>query len=319
VENGATADQSASEILTAIKTVDGSGSGLDADKLDGIQASSFLRSDANDTATGALTFNGRVSIRGHLDLSDSENLDFGSSDDVRIHYNSNDWLYCNFRTGAGIIFQDNGSNKMRLEDGGIFRPETTNTGTIGSSSYYWNNGYFQSLNVSGTMNVRGAIDLADNDILRLGSGDDAELFCNGSHLYLDLNGGIGNFYIRDGSTTRYTFNDNGTFTATGNVTAYSDISLKKNIEVIPDALDKVSQIRGVTYERIDEDLRQAGVIAQEVETVLPEVVSTNEEGIKSVAYGNLVGLLIEAIKEQQERINRLEEICGIDSNSSEKL
>jgi len=48
----------------------------------------------------------------------------------------------------------------------------------------------------------------------LGSGDDAELFCNGSHLYLDLNGGIGNFYIRDGTTTRFTFNDNGTLTAT---------------------------------------------------------------------------------------------------------
>ena len=66
--------------------------------------------------------------------------------------------------------------------------------------------------VSGTLSVRTAIDLADNDILRLGSGDDAELFCNGSHLYLDLNSGIGNFYIRDGTTARYTFDDNGTLT-----------------------------------------------------------------------------------------------------------
>ena len=72
---------------------------------------------------------------------------------------------------------------------------------------------------NGLVNIRGNIDLADNDILRLGSGDDAELFCDGSHLYLDLNSGIGNFYIRDGTTTRFTFDDSGAFTSTGTVSA----------------------------------------------------------------------------------------------------
>lgn len=160
---------------------------------------------------------------------------------------------------------------------------------------------------NGVVNIRSALDLADNDILRFGSGDDAEFFCNGTHFYLDLNSGIGNFYIRDGTTTRYTFDDNGSFTATGNVTAYSDIRLKENIEVIPNALDKVSQIRGVTYDRndIENESRQAGVIAQEVEKVLPEVVNTDENGVKSVAYGNMVSLLIEAIKEQQKQIDEL--------------
>ena len=60
IESGATADQSASEILTAIKTVDGGGSGLDADTLDGIQSSAFLRSDTGDTAAGNITFTGKV-------------------------------------------------------------------------------------------------------------------------------------------------------------------------------------------------------------------------------------------------------------------
>ena len=64
IEAGATADQTASEILTSIKTVDGSGSGLDADTVDGIQASSFVRSDANDTATGQLTLSGGISTNG---------------------------------------------------------------------------------------------------------------------------------------------------------------------------------------------------------------------------------------------------------------
>ena len=108
----------------------------------------------------------------------------------------------------------------------------------------------------------------------------------------------------------------GLWTA-GNVTAYSDIAVKENIKKIDNALEKVCQINGYTYDRIDikkhnEDaeeanpVRQAGVIAQEVEKVLPEVVQ-GEEGNKSVAYGNMVGLLIEAIKEQQQQIEDLKE------------
>ena len=98
----------------------------------------------------------------------------------------------------------------------------------------------------------------------------------------------------------------GNILASGNITAFSDIKLKDNIEVIPNALDKVVQIRGVTFDRIDEEVpRQSGVIAQEVEKVLPEVVITNKDGIKSVAYGNLVGLLIESIKELKVEVNEL--------------
>jgi hypothetical protein len=97
-------------------------------------------------------------------------------------------------------------------------------------------------------------------------------------------------------------------TASGNVTAYSDIRLKENIEVIPNAIEKVKQIRGVTFTRNDQEDKEArhtGVIAQEVEKVLPEVVSEDNEGVKNVAYGNIVGLLIEAMKEQQETIDKL--------------
>ena len=98
----------------------------------------------------------------------------------------------------------------------------------------------------------------------------------------------------------------GSITASGNVTAYSDINLKEDIQTIPNALEKISLIRGVTYIRNDIELpRQAGVIAQEVEQVLPEVVTTGKDGIKSVAYGPLVGLLIEAIKELQLEIQEL--------------
>ena len=96
----------------------------------------------------------------------------------------------------------------------------------------------------------------------------------------------------------YTLDVDGTIYASGDLVAFSDERKKTNIEPIPNALEKVLQLRGVTFDKIDgDDRRHAGVIAQEVEKVLPEVVYTDKDGMKSVAYGNVIGLLIEAIKE----------------------
>lgn len=102
----------------------------------------------------------------------------------------------------------------------------------------------------------------------------------------------------------------GDSVSSGNVTAYSDEKLKDNIEPIENPIEKIKAIQGVTYNRndIEGNPRQTGVVAQQVEKVLPEVVMTSDEGIKHVAYGNMVGLLIEAIKEQQDEIERLRAI-----------
>ena len=93
---------------------------------------------------------------------------------------------------------------------------------------------------------------------------------------------------------------NGTLQAT-EVTATSDERLKSDIQTIDNALDKVMNMRGVSYTKQAE--KGIGVIAQEIEKVLPEVVTDGE--YKSVAYGNIVGVLIEAIKEQQKQIDEL--------------
>jgi hypothetical protein len=107
----------------------------------------------------------------------------------------------------------------------------------------------------------------------------------------------------------------GNFTATANVTAYSDERLKDNIEVIPDALNKVMQLNGVTFTRKDNGERGTGLVAQNLQTVLPEAVLADKEGILSVAYGNTVGLLIEAMKEQQRQIETLRaEIAALKGN-----
>jgi hypothetical protein len=122
----------------------------------------------------------------------------------------------------------------------------------------------------------------------------------------DFQVGTANLYV-DISTSRvgigktdpaYTLDVVGDIYASGDLVAVSDERKKTNIEPISNALDKVLQLTGVTFDKIDgDDRRHAGVIAQEVEKVLPEVVYTDKDGMKSVAYGNVIGLLIEAIKE----------------------
>lgn len=116
--------------------------------------------------------------------------------------------------------------------------------------------------------------------------------------------------------TNYNLNSGGLI-VTGDVTAFSDIRVKTNIEVIPDALSKVLQLRGVTFNRTDTDdaeRRHTGVIAQEVEAVLPEAVTTESgtdpngevSDMKTVAYGNMMGLMIEAIKELNAKVEALQ-------------
>ena len=99
----------------------------------------------------------------------------------------------------------------------------------------------------------------------------------------------------------------GSIYATANITAYSDIRFKVKIQTIDNALDKVGSLRGVTYNRIDLPgmPRHTGVIAQELKKVLPEAVEEHEGGVLSVAYGNVIGLLIEAIKELREEVRLL--------------
>ena len=98
----------------------------------------------------------------------------------------------------------------------------------------------------------------------------------------------------------------GSITATGNITAYSDARLKTDIETITGALDRVRKLRGVTFSRRDTGNRGVGLIAQELAAIVPEAVMTHEDGLLSVAYGNLVGVLIEAVKDLADKVDRLE-------------
>jgi hypothetical protein len=98
----------------------------------------------------------------------------------------------------------------------------------------------------------------------------------------------------------YKLDVNGDIYATGNITAYSDKRAKSDIQKIENALDKIDQLNGYTFTMNDK--RYTGVIAQEVLPVLPEAVTGSEETNYAVAYGNMMGLIIEAIKELKEKI-----------------
>jgi hypothetical protein len=72
-------------------------------------------------------------------------------------------------------------------------------------------------------------------------------------------------------------------------------------------LEKVNNLRGIFFNRKDDEIRSVGVIAQEVEKILPEAVRQTENGYMAVSYGNMVGLLIEAIKELKKEIEELKQ------------
>ena len=127
--------------------------------------------------------------------------------------------------------------------------------------------------------------------------------------FRELSGSHSDLWYNDGSkismrvdgTAYYGFDGSGNFWINGGVVASSDITLKTNITVIPDSLPKIARLRGVTFDWIASGEVCAGVIAQDVQAVLPEIVRPNmgPDGHEtlSVNYNGLIGLLIEGTKE----------------------
>jgi hypothetical protein len=99
----------------------------------------------------------------------------------------------------------------------------------------------------------------------------------------------------------------GNLTLSGTLTINSDARLKENLTPLTGALDKVKALTGYNYNRIGSDKLEMGVVAQEVQKVAPELVLEDKEGTLSVAYQNMVALLIEAVKEQSAEIAALKE------------
>ena len=128
---------------------------------------------------------------------------------------------------------------------------------------------------------------------------------------ININGNIkttNNFAIND--ITTYKTNDYklrvfGNMKVDGVVISSSDRRLKTNINKIENAMDKIERLSGVFFNKIGDDKRQLGLIAQDVNDVIEEAVYKDENGFLNIAYGNLMGLIIEGMKELRNEIKNL--------------
>ncbi len=325
IESGATADQTASEILTAIKTVDGSGSGLDADTVDGIQASSFLRSDTNDTHAGTLSLD-IVQVGNELRLPSNTSLT-----DVTL-------------TGVGdedTGFNWSGSNAVNYVSGGVLKYNLNNvwhSGNDGSGSgldadtvdgVHESTFMRKSANSNLDMNNNNITDVEDIYL------QDRIYHDGDTTTYIQFNL-LNTWRVVTGGSTRLTVNNSAVaasveLRSTGNVIAYySDERLKTKVGVIENAVEKVKSLDAFYYVENDlaksfgynNDKKQVALSAQGVQKVLPEAVtlapfdmednpetgetfSKSGENYLTVDYAKMVPLLVQAIKELKAEIEEL--------------
>jgi sugar lactone lactonase YvrE len=195
--------------------------------------------------------------------------------------------------------------------------QSTDFFTVASAATPTDNGLALYLNPNG-----GSIIFGDAVNFKTGrynvSSDEKPRFWFENNAETRFMSGNGRFTFKrtDLLTDNLVLENNGNLTATGDVTAYSDVRSKTNIVEIDSPLEKIMKMRGVYYNRIDDSNaipdRHLGVIAQEIERVLPEVVltDTSESKHKSVAYGNIVAILIEGMKAQQSTIKGIQAILS---------
>ena len=253
--------------------------------------------DDDLTVSGTLGVTGATTLTGLLDANGGATID-------------------NIRIGIA------GDNEIDTSTGNLTIDSSGGTTTIDDD-----------LTVSGTTTLNSNVDVSNNLRIKVGN---AYLSSGAGSNYTHLanntwfngtswvsDGTPGCAFQQDGTTHRwYTHNGAGTFTSrmvldpsgnltvTGDITAFftSDQRLKDNITPIPDALSKVLSISGNTFdwnEKSEKEGSDVGVVAQEILEVLPEAVTTRDNGYLAVHYEKLVPLLIEAIKELKAEINEL--------------
>ena len=195
--------------------------------------------------------------------------------------------------------------------------QSTDFFTVAPAATPTDNGLALYLNPNGGAVIFGAETKFPTGLWHRSSDDHPRFwFVNNNETH--FGSGNGRFTFRNTAQTvdNLVLDNNGNLTATGNITAYSDVRSKTNIVEIDSPLEKIMKMRGVYYNRIDDSNaipdRHLGVIAQEIERVLPEVVltDTSESKHKSVAYGNIVAILIEGMKAQESTIKGIQAILS---------
>ena len=315
IESGATGDQTATEILNAIKTVDGPSSGLNADLLDNMHASDtagnstivarnsagYIFSNYINTTDNSVS----TSVSGIVCKTGDDYHRTSNAAGVRTFLNVENGATAD-QTGGEIGLALNGENVgssgtgvQNVYNKGWFRNEDSGDGMyIQSTGQHWYSDNDDYWNVAGGGSANG-----------IRFRDDHNRTIRG-YVYANNSNQIG--FLNTSGNWSLKCDNSGNVTATGNVTAYSDERLKTNVNTINNALSIVGKLRGVSFDWKESGKPSIGVIAQEVEKVLPELVltqqvldPTGESEIKSVDYGKIVGVLINAINELKAEVDKL--------------
>lgn len=239
-----------------------------------------------------LTFDGT-----NLDMGDSKKIRLGASQDLEIYHDSNHSYVED--TGTGELRLKTNGSAIRFQHGDETLSLYTEDGSV--ELFHDDSKKFETTSggvaVTGDVYASGNIGLDSTDFISFTGNTRMDITVNGSN--------------------EFRFESDGDFHADGDVIAFSttvsDERLKTDIEKIENATDKVSQLNGYTFTYKDDGKKSAGVIAQEVEKVLPSAVSEKElplktdDGVayKTVQYDQIIGLLIESIKELKQEINQL--------------
>jgi len=260
--------------------------------------SAYYLNPASTSNLNAATFAGAIGVNGGIKVDGNTVIDNGAG--WHRTYGNTGWY--NQTYGGGWYMIDSTwvrtYNNKSIYTAGDIRAGASMTAPVFSdldnTAYYLNPASTSKLNylILGTDATEGG------EIKLLGSGGD-----------LQIDNYNGNARIFTLGTGKYFQVIGGSGVKANSFVYSSDKTLKKDIEIIPDALNKVNKLEGISFRWKDkerEDKINLGVIAQDVEKIFPEVVHTDSEtGLKSVEYGNLISPVIEAIKELTKKVDNL--------------
>ena len=294
IESGATADQTAAEILTAIKTVDGSGSGLDADTVDGIQGANFLRSDVSDTMAGQVRLDSSVFFRE------------GTTDKVQIQWQGS--------LGELVI--------KNLEHNRSLRLSTAQNGLLYyHGSFYYKIWYAANDGAGSGLDADTVDGLQASDFARIG----AE---NNQYFEIDYNG-VNAYFNRDSNGDLLSFQRSGTEEGSIEIDTSrvyfrttSDYRRKTNILPIENSVEVVKALKPSSYNWIDDGRLDHGFLAHELQELIPGSASGEKDEVdehgqpvyQKVDLTTVVPFLTAALKEALERIESLEDEVSLLKN-----
>ena len=255
------------------------------------QVSTDLVADTSPQLGGDLQSNGN-----DIDFADNDKAIFGTSGNLEI-----------YSTGSESLIHENATGNLKIKGSNLRLADSSNNlyafMTSGGAVEMYHNGSKKFETTSSGVSVTGAV-YSSTGVVGEDSSNNID-FTTDNRMAIHING-----------SEEFRFESDGDFHADGDVIAFSttvssDERLKENIEIVPDALDKVEALRGVTFDWKRDGKSSAGVIAQEVMGVLPEAVKevqglNDKESHLTVNYHALTSILIEAIKDLSAKVKVLE-------------